>query len=348
MIQRQRVKKVLVAVVTVLISALVWTEMTSEELEVDVEVEVEVETMCKCKRRQLNKSLKTNFSDTMCGLDAWKRGGGQKVVGFSLYEAKEGGGEMRRSELERNGSFSLPAYYDGLEENIQLCEIYYPGWQLRVYHDLSQTDPLLGDLCRLSCKYRSLDLCDVRDLPNKQIGDPVQLFPMLWRFFPTLDPQVDLFVSRDLDSLPTRREAAAVEEWLQSEKWLHAMRDNPYHWVPMLGGGWGSQLTVPGSRHKWKEIWPKILSDNSAKASRTEKGVDQAILAAYVWSQLGGADEAFQHDSYTCRHFPGSVGWPTQREHGIKNFFGAIGGLTLEMECPQECRRKDHADWTFC
>ena len=57
MIQRQRVKKVLVAVVTVLISALVWTEMTSEELEVDVEVEVE--TMCKCKRRQLNKSLKT-------------------------------------------------------------------------------------------------------------------------------------------------------------------------------------------------------------------------------------------------------------------------------------------------
>ena len=57
MIQRQRVKKVLVAVVTVLISALVWTKMTSEELEVDVEVEVE--TMCKCKRRQLNKSLKT-------------------------------------------------------------------------------------------------------------------------------------------------------------------------------------------------------------------------------------------------------------------------------------------------
>ena len=163
-------------------------------------------------------------------------------------------------------------------------------FQLRVYHDLSQTDPLLDDLCRftftnllsiknpltlckggvqqlflnsndndstliselsltfivwrLSCKYRSLDLCDVRDLPNKQvdlppclfpsvtrkinqsinvskqgsrtnhiqIGDPVQLFPMLWRFFPTLDPQVwishiflfviscipqvDLFVSR--------------------------------------------------------------------------------------------------------------------------------------------------------
>ena len=38
------------------------------------------------------------------------------------------------------------------------------------------------------------------------------------------------FDSRDLDSLPTRREAAAVDEWLQSGKRLHAMRDNPYHW----------------------------------------------------------------------------------------------------------------------
>ena len=31
------------------------------------------------------------------------------------------------------------------------------------------------------------------------------------------------------------------------------------------------------------------------------------------------------------RQFPGSIGWPTQREHGAKNFFGAIGGLTLEQ-----------------
>ena len=258
----------------------------------------------------------------------------------------------------------------GLEENIKLCDTFYPGWQvpysqsngrkaetkltkqifqLRVYHDLAPTDPLMENLCRfntpslilhrfhhfwksflarshfyskvsftsidcrLSCKYRSLDLCDVRNLPSSQvrqsipsnqvlsridhlgcsanivhlnqsifsrgltnfrtitlqIGDPVKLFPMLWRFFPTLDPQVPISHNstcwrkfprwksssaghqdqysgskkicqkqwsrkivffRDLDSLPTRREVAAVEEWLQSGKKLHAMRDNPYHW----------------------------------------------------------------------------------------------------------------------
>ena len=52
MIQRQKVKKALVAVVTLLIMASVWREMASEVLD------VEVETMCKCKRKQL-KSLKT-------------------------------------------------------------------------------------------------------------------------------------------------------------------------------------------------------------------------------------------------------------------------------------------------
>ena len=56
MIQRQlqKVKKALVAVVTLLIMASVWTEMARDLLEGDVEGE----TKCKCKRKQL-KNVKT-------------------------------------------------------------------------------------------------------------------------------------------------------------------------------------------------------------------------------------------------------------------------------------------------
>ena len=32
------------------------------------------------------------------------------------------------------------------------------------------------------------------------------IFPMNWRFFPTLDPQVDMYLSRDLDSEFNERE----------------------------------------------------------------------------------------------------------------------------------------------
>ena len=54
----------------------------------------------------------------------------------------------------------------------------------------------------------------------------MDLLTEVWRFFPTLDPQVDIFLSRDLDSAITVREVEAVEEWLESEKMLHVMRDH--------------------------------------------------------------------------------------------------------------------------
>ena len=55
----------------------------------------------------------------------------------------------------------------------------------------------------------------------------------VWRFFPTLDPMVDIFLSRDLDSAVTVRELEAVDEWLKSERALHVMRDHPFHKEPM-------------------------------------------------------------------------------------------------------------------
>ena len=65
---------------------------------------------------------------------------------------------------------------------------------------------------------------------------------MNWRFLPTLDPQVDFFMSRDLDSLIFEREYSAVEEWLKSSKSLHIMRDHPLHKTAILGGMWGLKL----------------------------------------------------------------------------------------------------------
>ncbi len=40
---------------------------------------------------------------------------------------------------------------------------------------------------------------------------------MLWRFLPLLDNQVSLFFSRDLDSIVTEREMAAVDEFLRNK-----------------------------------------------------------------------------------------------------------------------------------
>ena len=120
--------------------------------------------------------------------------------------------------------------------------LFLPEFTIRLYHNTSKDDPLMTKLCQYSCQNDFVDLCYINQ-------DHKNVFPMLWRFFPTLDPNVDLIMSRDLDSRFTAREAAAVREWLASNKTLHAMRDHPYHGVPIMGGGWGSKLDTPERRY---------------------------------------------------------------------------------------------------
>ena len=102
--------------------------------------------------------------------------------------------------------------------------IYYPGWVMRVYYDIEDGDPImqvtslfsynklshrlvyysfisdikinnvtvnvLQILCDLACRNALLDICNVRQLPGTPQTDASNIFPMVWRFFPTIDRQV--------------------------------------------------------------------------------------------------------------------------------------------------------------
>ena len=58
-----------------------------------------------------------------------------------------------------------------------------------------------------------------------------------------------------LEEAAASMEAAAVKEWLDSDKTLHAMRDHPYHGVSIMGGGWGSKLDTDQRRQQWQSSW---------------------------------------------------------------------------------------------
>ena len=49
------------------------------------------------------------------------------------------------------------------------------------------------------------------------------------------DPLVNTFHSRDLDSRPSDREIAAVDEFLDSNLDVHIMKDHKEHRAPILG-----------------------------------------------------------------------------------------------------------------
>ena len=118
---------------------------------------------------------------------------------------------------------NISGYFEGIVGNLQLMPIYYPGGVIRLYHDIRSDDPvmkvyfafeysyqntnvsitlhagvceffyfLLQDLCNLACTDTNIDLCNVRQLPGKPMPNAIKIFPMNWRWFPTMDPQVSM------------------------------------------------------------------------------------------------------------------------------------------------------------
>lgn len=98
--------------------------------------------------------------------------------------------------------------------------------------------------------------------------------------------QVDWYVSRDLDSRFNLREFAAVQDWFQSGKAFHTMRDHPNHGVPMLGSAWGTRLTDPTVRLGWLKTWKKGITSSIVWAKRNDYGPDQTFLKRYTTNKI--------------------------------------------------------------
>ena len=127
-------------------------------------------------------------------------------------------------------SFSLwgddKKYTIGALRNAELASSIYPGWICRFY--LGKSVPL--DICEELQEFSNSETIDVSEK-----GDWTSTF---WRFL-AADHSNDIVLSRDTDSRLNKREKAAVDEWLNSDKDFHIMRDHPYHATEILAGMWG-------------------------------------------------------------------------------------------------------------
>lgn len=157
---------------------------------------------------------------------------------------------------------SHPMYWIGALKNIELVKKYYPNFISRFYidknSDLSLIESIKGDNVEVI-------LVDSKD----------SFHGMFWRFWAAEDPEVDIFLSRDCDSRISEREVVAVNEWLNSDKDFHIMRDHPYHTVPILGGMWGCRNGL------MRQIGLSKLIEDWNQYQR--KGVDQDFLASKVY-----------------------------------------------------------------
>jgi hypothetical protein len=125
-----------------------------------------------------------------------------------------------------------PKYCIGAIKNSELYKTIYPDWICRFYIGSDVDINIISRLIKNDC-----EIIIVPYSKNTWIN-------MLWRFKPITDSEVDIFICRDTDSRLSLREKFAVDEWLESDKSVHIMRDHPYHSNCMLGGMIGFKRSI--------------------------------------------------------------------------------------------------------
>tara|TARA_R110000868_G_scaffold341244_1_gene602071 strand:+ start:430 stop:1098 length:669 start_codon:yes stop_codon:yes gene_type:complete len=180
----------------------------------------------------------------------------KKVISFSLWGTSQ-------------------KYTIGAIENAKLALEYYPGWVCRYYIASSVPEEIIQKLN----KFKNTEI-----ILMEEEGDWTGMF---WRFYAASDPSVSIMISRDCDSRLGYREKMAVQEWENSNKDFHIMRDHPHHATEILGGMWGCKS-------------PLLLDMISFIKEYKKKGnfwqVDQNFLREIIHPII--KNNAFVHDEF--------------------------------------------------
>ncbi len=77
---------------------------------------------------------------------------------------------------------------------------------------------------------------------------------MFWRYYAVKDFEFDQIIFRDVDSRISAREWLMIDQWIDSKKDFHIIRDHPSHMTPILGGLWGATGAIKSLDIQWQSI----------------------------------------------------------------------------------------------
>jgi len=180
-------------------------------------------------------------------------------------------------------SYSLfgnnPRYTVNAFVNVELCKQFYPDWECRIYYD--ETVPL--SIITTLNKTDNIKLIKVTGSGHSR---------RMWRFFAYDD--CDIFISRDIDSHITEREVSAVNEWLNSDKSLHIMRDHPHHKNKIQAGMFGIKKT--NKLHSLQTITEDYIKNNKHHLAMDEVFLTVKVYDAFINDMIVHDDNNFHKD----------------------------------------------------
>ena len=190
-----------------------------------------------------------------------RQAGAQQSYRLNAYDVQD----KRRNVIAFSVWGENPRYLNGAVNNAFVARYLYPGWTARFY-----TDGSTPEAFRAALRQQAAEVV-MTDMPAADYG-------LFWRFLVEDDPDVNVYVVRDADSVMNIKERAAVARWLQSGAAFHVMRDNLQHCELMLAGMWGAHRGNIGSMRSRIETYVKGLPN---KGNYRHK--DQHFLREVVW-----------------------------------------------------------------
>lgn len=175
-------------------------------------------------------------------------------------------------------------YLGGAIQNVELAKIIYPDWICRFYIGKSTN----SDFIEILSKYDNVEIIRMEEEGNWSA--------MTWRFFACSDTDVDIMISRDADSRLTYREKISVDEWINSTKGFHIIRDNPNHNTLILGGMWGCKKDTITNM---KEL---ISSYNPENFWQSDQIFLRKIIYPLIKNNVMVHDEFLNYESFKLKN----------------------------------------------
>lgn len=165
-------------------------------------------------------------------------------------------------------------YNYGALENALIAKYLFPDWTCCYYYSETCNKKIITALSKLN-NVKLIKMSGQDDYSNS-----------MWRFIPAFNEPNIIYISRDTDSRLNIKEKLAIEEWLNSDKDFHIMRDSISHNKPIMAGMWGcrNNILLPYKnrfdsfqKHGYygidqdfleKEIYPLVVNKSTIHASR--------------------------------------------------------------------------------
>lgn len=225
-------------------------------------------------------------------------GPARKIISFTLFGTRE-------------------IFLNGALKNLESAKKYYPDWQCWFYVSQELPQQFLDKLENAGGKV-------IRKIRRSRYDG------MLWRLLAANEKGIDAVIFRDLDSRFSEREAAAVNDWLESGKSFHIMRDHPWHKSLIMGGMWGVRGNILPDIHVLfrKFCWRNPDLFLYRKGIFGDRDLDQHFLGQMVYPL--SKNKALIHTEFVC--YPGEVIKPFPLPRKNNEFIGQI----VENDVPKD------------